>query len=279
MLYDTLKAINKCLLPLDISLYVVGATARDFAMLLSGESPSKRKTNDLDIAVALPDWEKFDEVSNILLNNGFEKLEPKQKFAYKGDDGNNDYELDLVPFGDVAEDEIIKWRPDGEPLMSVRCFEDIMSVAINVCINKEFVIKIAPIYGQFLIKLDAWLDRRADKDVEDMLYFLKNYYMIAIMQIDEENAIPEIVDEESDPSLFLAGTRWLAFDIAKVLSEPHLEYYIEMINKELSEEGDSLLLNHSMKFLDVSIDESFDLAATLWTQIVHVLELELKDRQ
>ena len=51
-----------------------------------------------------------------------------------------------------------------------------MEHAIPVKINEEFTVYIASLAGQFLIKLDSWMDRhdRDHKDAEDMYYILAN---------------------------------------------------------------------------------------------------------
>ena len=73
LLYDTLSALYKTLSRLHLPLYIVGATARDITMLILGETEAKRKTMDLDVAVAIPDWQKFDEIQESLLGNHFIK--------------------------------------------------------------------------------------------------------------------------------------------------------------------------------------------------------------
>ena len=65
-LYDTLKALSDCITGLGLKLYVVGATGRDLMMKLLDEYPSKRKTKDLDVAIALFDWSQFENLSKIL---------------------------------------------------------------------------------------------------------------------------------------------------------------------------------------------------------------------
>lgn len=44
-------------------------------------------------------------------------------------DGKNDYEIDIVPFGELEEDEKVAWPPEGNPEMSVKCFRDVMNIA------------------------------------------------------------------------------------------------------------------------------------------------------
>ena len=60
--------------------YVIGAAARDIIMQKLLQQRSVRHTQDLDIAIAIADWQKFEEISNgIAQMDGFEKsLSQKQ---------------------------------------------------------------------------------------------------------------------------------------------------------------------------------------------------------
>ena len=51
--------------------YVIGATARDIILKQVVGSESKRRTMDLDIAIAIPNWETFAEVQDVLVADGF----------------------------------------------------------------------------------------------------------------------------------------------------------------------------------------------------------------
>ena len=281
LLYKTLQALRNVLEELNIPLYVVGATARDIAMLLLGEEESKRRTRDLDVAIAISDWGKYDQVSEALLRNNFEKLIAKQRFVYKGNNGENDYEVDIIPFGGVSEEELIKWRPKGEPVMSVKCYEDVMNHAINITIENTFSIRIAPLCGQFLIKLDAWIDRheREHKDAEDMLYMLKKYYNSKIMPSKDVD-IPEEVDPEYDNSddLIVSSARWVACDLRSILSTTHLQYYVDMITEQLDKESESELLQHFVIFMNSDKEDNFDVIRALWIDIRDIFQTEINNR-
>ena len=180
-LYNTLKALSDCVSSLGLKLYVVGATARDLMMKLLDEYPSKRKTRDLDVAIALSDWSQFENLSQILQKNYFRKDPANQKFYYEGKKHDNDYEVDVVPFGDIAgEDETLLWPPEYEKEMSVKCFTEVMNRSMPITIDKLFNINIATLAGQFLIKLDAWNDRHTaeydSKDADDMFLILSRYH-------------------------------------------------------------------------------------------------------
>ena len=94
-LYSTLVALNKCMAEHGLPLYVVGARARDVAMkLMKGDEP-KRRTEDLDVAIAIEDWQTFDDICKTLENNHFKRHGETQKFFYKGVNGDLDFEVDL----------------------------------------------------------------------------------------------------------------------------------------------------------------------------------------
>ena len=63
LLKELLEKLTAFFDSIESEFYVIGATARD--MILSGihKQVSARKTNDLDIAIAIPDWSKFQDIS------------------------------------------------------------------------------------------------------------------------------------------------------------------------------------------------------------------------
>ncbi len=279
LLYDTLKALSKALKEIEVPLYVVGATARDIIMILLDEGEMMRRTFDLDIAIALKNWEEFDKVRIKLEQNHFKKDKSKQRFFYKGENNKNDFEVDVVPFGKISEDEQICWPPEGNPVMSVRCFEDIMAHSLEVSID-DITFRIASLCGQFLIKLDAWIDRHSwtDKDAVDMYYFIRHYYVAMVMN---NNIPPDEIDLEEDMNEFdfsLSSPRWLAYDISKILSTKHLKYYIQFLQEELKKGENSELLYHFMKNYDVDKDGVYEWSFKVWNETLNFLIREFETR-
>ena len=126
LLLETLHELSICYAELGTEVYVVGAAARDLAMRLLKMQNAPRRTLDLDVAVLLQDWQQYKQLTTILLHHHFIKASEKQRFIYQGTNGKNQYEVDIVPFGAIAIDEQVAWPPEGSPVMSVRCFEDVM---------------------------------------------------------------------------------------------------------------------------------------------------------
>lgn len=282
-LYCTLIALDICMGKHGLPLYVVGATARDISMTLLNGDTSKRRTKDLDVAIAIDDWQSFDYICKTLQENHFQRYGETQKFFYKGENGDIDYEVDVVPFGGVAVNEKICWPPEGNPVMSVKCFQDVMKKAVTVNIDDAVNVKIAPLCGQFLIKLDAWNDRNAstDKDAEDMVFILKKYHDIQLL--DKGETAPDVVtyDDESQDTV-IWGTQWLAYDICKLLTTDHLQFYVDIINDELRKEGSSNLIYHFMKYYNDngtdSIDSCYEPCRKIWNVFEEIFSKELEER-
>ena len=280
-LYDTLKALSYCVSSLGLKLYVVGATARDLMMKLLDEYPSKRKTRDLDVAIALSDWSQFENLSQILQKNYFRKDPANQKFYYEGKKHDNDYEVDVVPFGDIAgEDETLLWPPEYEKEMSVKCFTEVMNRSMPITIDKLFNINIATLAGQFLIKLDAWNDRHTaeydSKDADDMFLILSRYHDA---YIKEPNITPpDAVDYNNHDNETIWGAQWLASDIKNILSNEHLIYYVNMINAELSKKTESDLINNFIRLYGDEKEEAYDISIKIWSNIYDILNQEIETK-
>ena len=276
-LYETLKALSDCTSSIGLKLYVVGATARDIMMKLLDEYPSRRKTRDLDVAIALSDWSQFDNLSEILQKNHFRKAPANQKFYYEGEDHDNDYEVDIVPFGDIAgENETLVWPPEYELEMSVKCFTDVMDHSIAVSINNSFDVNIATLAGQFFIKLDSYMDRHTKnhKDADDMFFILEKYYVSKVLDSDE---IPDDVILEEDNEI-IRGAQWLASEIKHILSDEHLADYSDMIKTELDKKTESDLIKDFIKLYGDEKDDAYDVSLSIWTNIYDILNKEIEER-
>jgi len=275
LLYDTLHALHKTFCGMDLRLYVVGAAARDIMISLMGVQDTPRATMDLDVAVALSDWSQFDAVKEALCRNNFRKDAPKQRFHYLGKDGNNNYEVDVVPFGPIAEDETVSWPPEGDPTMSVRCFGDVMAHAEKISIGGLFDIYIAPLAGQFFIKLDAWFDRHllVNKDARDMYYMADKYFLAMV----SDNEIPPEEVYTGASSALTMGARWIALEICKILSPNNLKYYVTRLTEDLSHNESPLIVDF-YRASGMGTDSAFIACQDVWTDILNILRAETERR-
>ena len=222
---------------------------------------------DLDVAVLLEKWDEYERLTEILIKDGFVKAPEKQRFYYCGIE-NVRYEVDIVPFGDIAQEEMVAWPPEGNPVMSVRCFADVMKNADEVSVEDRFDFRMASLSGQWLIKLDAWCDRRlmTRKDAADMQFILENAYITLALSSD---SIPGTIS--LDVSTFdqtVAGAEWIASDLLNILSEDHKVYYADMLDNEVAQQENSPLVNDLLDNAVIGTYDSIRRALARMSQIL-----------
>ena len=267
LLVELLRKLTNSFSKMDKEFYVIGATARDIVIQQLLDTESKRRTRDLDIAIAIPDWETFEQVKQSLIADGFEKSSDMQQRFYYGE-----YELDIVPYGVVAkEDDKIYWPPEEEIAMSVKGFDEVLSEAITVSIDDDFKVKIASLHGLFLLKFNAWLDRntKTSKDAEDMSFIFSNYFLANL----EREIHQEVYDWENFDD-YIVGGYWLAYDIVALLNKEQLCYYKEIIEGELAKEEESRLIN---QMIENSYGLKYETVRDTWQAIVDVFQKAIED--
>lgn len=266
LLVDLLKKLTDIFNRMGREFYVIGATARDIIIRQLVGTASGRKTNDLDIAIAIPDWSVFDEIKERLVADGFQKSQHLHQRFYYGE-----YELDVVPYGVAKEDDNIYWPPEEEIAMSVKGFDEVLSEAIIVSIDNEFDIKIASLHGLFILKFNAWLDRnlKTSKDAEDLSFILSNYFMANL----DRNVYPEVYDWERF-DVYIVGGYWLAHDLLHLLSKEQLSYYMGCIERELDKADESRLL---LQIIESCKGVTYDKVKEAWQTIAEVFRKYIED--
>jgi len=73
LLIELLSVVNECFKEVGQDFFVIGATARDILIRQLVGISSGRKTRDLDLAIAIPNWKAFDDITQTLLSHGFTK--------------------------------------------------------------------------------------------------------------------------------------------------------------------------------------------------------------
>ena len=84
-LVDLLEKLADSFRKMDHDFFIIGATARDIIIQQMLNTSSRRKTRDLDLAIAVPNWQEFDKIKNSLIADGFEKDKAKHQRFYYGD--------------------------------------------------------------------------------------------------------------------------------------------------------------------------------------------------
>ena len=225
--------------------FVIGATARDIIMDIHGEK-SGRATRDLDIAIAVPDWNKYQQIENGLQQIGSFKKDKlqKQRFIYK-----DQYILDIVPFGDIMKlDDKIFWPPDEETAMSVLGFTKVDKATNEVVIDKSLKLNIASLAGIFLLKIVAWNDRHTinKKDADDLGFILRNYFTINEGRVHINHA--DLYDD-ADFTIITAGACLIGRDMAIMLKDSLAtkQKIVTILNGELQKQEESKLINQILE--------------------------------
>lgn len=245
LLKPILQELDSYFNALKIQFFVIGATARDIVMEIHNEK-SGRLTHDLDIAIAINNWDQYAEVEKGIFSlKDFEK-DPKQKqrFIYKGN-----FQLDIVPFGDIMkENDKIFWPPDEQIAMSVLGFPEVRDELIQVQIDEEFEINIISLAGIFVLKIVAWRDRhtKGNKDADDIGFILINY-----LGIYEEKALEKYdeIYETDDFSTITAGAKLLGDDLYDILkiNNKTKDAITQILKDQYKKEEESKLINQILE--------------------------------
>lgn len=253
-----------------IHFYLIGATARDIIMQIHNER-SSRATQDLDIAIAITNWDEFKKVEEgIVKIDGFTKdSHQKQRFLYE-----DAFYIDIVPFGDVlAQGDKIFWPPEEEVAMSVLGFQEVRNKTKELSIDDELSIQIASLDGIFLLKIVAWFERHIEgnKDADDIAFIFNNYLLI-----NEEIAIENHYDlyQSDDFDTTTTGARLLGRDLNNILKHhPETKSKIqEIINTQIGQEVESPLIN---QILETHRSYSYELAIQCLIQLLRGLSEDL----
>ncbi len=181
VLYGDIGDVAKSL---DIDFLVVGAMARDLALVHGFGSTIERGTRDVDFGINVASWEDFETLKAQLIEQGFEQDKQKAHRLTRSDSQNLPWEIDIVPFGNIAaDDSTISWPPDQAVVMSVLGFTEAMENAFSVQISDdpEMTIPVASPAGVAILKLVAWVEREVEvkpKDAMDLGYLIESYTKI-----------------------------------------------------------------------------------------------------
>ena len=115
-----------------------------------------------------------------------------------------------------------------------------------------------------------------------MLFILKNYLDIQLIY-QSDNTPPDVVkfeDESTDTIVWSA--QWLAYDISKLLTTDHLQFYTELISKDIEQEEKSELIYHFMKYFGNKemddITNHYESCRSIWSEFERIFTNELNER-
>jgi predicted nucleotidyltransferase len=228
--------------PLGASLLIAGAFARDLHLLYAHGISMQRQTEDIDLALAVPDWATFATVRERLLEGGAFESQGTAAHRLRHRSG---WPVDLVPFGGVESPERkIAWPPRDEFVMDVLGFREALAAANPVLLPGNVGAKVVSLAGLALLKIVCWQDRHyisPRKDAHDLQMILR-HYLSAGNEARLWDEFPGWTQEDGF-DYELAGARMLGVDIRGLLDKPGLDRVSGMLRRQTEPDEPGLLPN------------------------------------
>lgn len=232
IILEILAAVQARTRELGCSYFLVGATARDMLMSHVFGIDARRATHDVDFAIAIENWDRFDALKAALIASGdFAPAANKAHLLhYRPIEHGNAFPLDLIPFGGVEQEaHQIAWPPDMNVVMDVTAYAEALVAALDVDTGNGLVVRVVSIPSLAALKLIAWNDRgiQDNKDAQDLFFLLQHYHSAG----NENRMYDEAYGllEASGFDLRLAGAALLGYDIRIVLHDDSLRALLAIL--------------------------------------------------
>ncbi len=211
---------------LELPYFVVGAMARDILLTHVFGLATRRATRDLDIGVAVKDWDEFEAVATKLVDEASFVRDPKIVHRLHKDETP----LDIIPFHGVeSSEQTVAWPADLGIVMNVAGYQDAFDAALTVQIENGLNVRVVSLPGLAVLKLFAWADR-GSSDARDALDLATLLHTYADAGNDDRLYGDEIDAMEAvDFKMELAGARLLGRDARRVAAEDTLTRMSEML--------------------------------------------------
>ena len=224
---ETLQLIKNIADDLNISLFLVGATARDLILQHAYNFQPNRATKDIDFGVIVSSWNDFAKLKTVLSEKGNFKIDSQREHRLQ--EASTETIIDLIPFGDIeSPNGKIVWQ--NKNVMVTSGFVEAFESALNVKLSDDLTIKVVSPVGLALLKLVAWTDRNSNKDSEDFWLIAKTYLDLG----NEERLYSEMLDllEDENFDYIDASARLLGRDLANLLTEQTKEIVSSIFESE-----------------------------------------------
>lgn len=232
---SVIREIHKASKELGFEVFIVGAMARIILLEYVYGLSAGRTTSDIDFAFASEDWVEFKKIKKYLVENSYfrESLKQTHKLFFKAPDWEFEFEVDLIPFGEIeSKPNTINWPPDMSVMMNVAGYKDALNTAIKVELEPALVISVASLPGIAILKLFAWADREKEtsKDAIDLTSLLRGYCDAGNQSRIYEDQAAIVALEAAGYDVELAGAWLLGKDAAEMSSQLTYEEIIALIN-------------------------------------------------
>jgi len=218
---------------------LVGAMARDVWLAYAHGIDTGRATTDVDLALAVEHWDAFHTLRTALIaSSSFVATRVEHRLQHR-----SGRKVDLVPFGNIADDEgLIAWPPDGSTRMNVLGYDEALASSVPIFLPSDVELRVVSLPGLILLKICAWAERhllQPRKDAHDLWVVLRNYLDAGPRdRLYEEH--PEWLDR-ADFDYDTASAELAGMDVRALLLEfsPDAQGMIDMLSNILSPQVDA----------------------------------------
>jgi predicted nucleotidyltransferase len=187
---------------------VVGASCRDILHAAHGHDFPLRGTTDVDVAIALPAWAPFEQLT--------QRLKPTGSTGIRYLVGS--IPVDLMPFGGVEDPEGTVMPARRTEDMDVFGFSEVFAQALKLPLAEELQIRIPSSAGYCALKLSAWVNRSVDHEFRDgpdiaaVVYWYSESKAIETRLYETEEGVGILLSTSADR--LLASATLLGRDLA-----------------------------------------------------------------
>lgn len=215
----------------EVSLFIVGALARDLLLEHAWNIPPQRATKDIDFGVQVESWAQFEALKTALIATTQYSQHPHQQQRLLHQNG---VIVDVVPFGAIESPTgSITWPHQEGITMTTLGFSEAYQHTVRVLIAGDTELAVCSQAGLALLKLIAWNERRERKDAGD-LGVLLYYYLEAG---HEDRLYEEHADLLDIPDYKLAGASILGRDISLLLTAQSRPVVEAILQRETAPES------------------------------------------
>lgn len=216
---------------------------------------ARRSTSDIDFAILIPDTAVFSELKDYFtIQESFH--------AYSGNSfvlvWKNGMQVDLIPFGNIADNGIVKVIGTGFTSMAVDGFAEIHKQNLpEIELESGNKFKICTLPGIVLLKLIAWSDRpeMRQSDILDISDILNNYFDLQGEEIYENHS--NLFEDETKELINISATA-LGINIGAIIKEDKLltERIIKILKANSTILADSKIGIIMTTYFDNTVEEN-----------------------
>jgi predicted nucleotidyltransferase len=160
-----LSDLAHALRTLQVPFCLIGALVPDLLL----DTAQSRKTNDADVTVVVNSLVAFEHLKHRLAAFGFVETPRPHRLQHR--DGGL---VDVLPFSpSLAPDGRLELDPGT--VLNMAGFNHVVPNAVNVSITADLTLPVTPVPLYILLKLVAFGDRHAPKDLVSVLHCLEHY--------------------------------------------------------------------------------------------------------